>query len=150
MISLERAAQCIGRQVRVTNDPGTVGTVMAVDELDVFVKLDDLGSVRFLPKDLTWVSMLSSRLAEAIEDGENYQDAQVGYAVDLEFYTSGGDIEQLPGLGVVYSTGTSNDNGEHRPLFAVAPFIRRVQLLSITANQNIAWEIEELLGWAEL
>jgi hypothetical protein len=143
-VSLERAAQCIGRSVLHENK-NVRGVVDHVTAQDVWVKTTDGDVVPCIPAHLSWLSTLSSNLRNAIVGRESYRDAQVGYAPEV---FRDDEVQGFSNLGIVYSSSRSNDDGEDRALYAIPPTLRKVQVLSITANRDTAWEIEEVLGWA--
>jgi hypothetical protein len=145
MVTLARAAECIGR--RVTHLQQSLrGTVESVDANDVWVKTNDGDIVPCIPAHLAWVSTLSGPLADAIEMWEPYENGQIGFAPWL--WKSDDDVPPISNFGIVYSTALSNDDGQDRPLFAIPHYLRKVQVLSITANESTARDIEEVLGWA--
>lgn len=149
MVSLERAQQCLGR--RLVHDYKPIrGTVERTDANDVWVKLEGSEEViPCIPAHLTWVSTLSADLKDAITGGVPYHGVQVGYAPEVfrDDPDAGFPDMGFSNLGIVYSSASANDDGEDRALFAVAPMLRRVLPLSITANPETAFEIEEVLGW---
>lgn len=144
-VSLSRATQCPGREV-VHDHKAVRGTVVSSDMNDVWIKTPDGDIIPCIPAHLTWVSMLTAPLREAIKDWQEYDGVQVGFA---PFLWRDEDEAPFSNLGIVYSGRLANDDGMDRALYAVAPMIQKVQLLSITANPSVAWEIEELMGWAE-
>lgn len=146
MVSLARAAECIGRSVIHMQNQSVRGTVKRVDDHDVWVKTTDGDVVPCIPEHLGWVSTLSLPLADAIEMWEPYENAQIGFSPWL--WKSDADVPPFPNFGIVYSSAPSNDDGQDRPLFAIPHYLRKVQVLSITANENTARDIEEVLGWA--
>lgn len=154
MVSLERAAQCIGRKVihssRDLDGKLITGAVIGVTSYDVHVKHDDGDASLCIPANLTWESALSPSLASAILNWEPMHSAQVGFAPQV---FRDDPVQGFPDegflLGVVYSSGIANDDGQDRPLIAVAPLIRRAWPLSITVHPFLAHEIEELLEWVK-
>lgn len=146
-ISIERAAQCPNRRVRMV-DGGATGSVFTVDKRmrEVQVVMDDGSGPIYVPADdLDWVSVLSERLRYAIDNDRDWEDAQSGF--DNNLYSQGG--EEYTGLRAVYTPGTANDDDEMHVLYVIAPAIRRVYPARITAHPDGAWEIEEILGWAD-
>lgn len=146
MVSLERAAQCIGRRVKHVEGIELAGTVERVDS-DVWVRTRQDDVVPCIPENLEWVSVLPSVLAQAIDEEERYEDAQIGYAPELYDEDYAGEL--VPNVSIVYSSDLANDDNERHPLYLLAPHMRVVYLLRINANPDIAREIEELLGWAK-
>ncbi len=149
-VSLKRAEQCIGRRVVHQHKP-IRGTVAATDNHDVWVRIENSEElVPCIPEHLDWVSTLSEPIRKAILEGEPYHSAQVGYAPQVfrDDPDQGFPDEGFSNIGIVYSSALANDDGEDRALFAVAWMLRRVVTLSITANLETAWEIEEVLEWA--
>lgn len=144
-ISLERADQCLGRSVSGPQD--FKGTIIAANGETVWVRDSRSGKTALMiPDDLSWVSGLSPELANAIVENDYLDGVQVGYAPEV--FDDPYNGHSLAGFGVVFSGAISNDDGERHPLYAVAHTMRRVHLLRINANPDIAREIEELLGWA--
>lgn len=146
-ISLERAAQCIGRRVKHADGVEMTGRVVRTDELDVWVETDQGDTVPCIPENLEWVSSLPPDIIDAINNWAPFDSVQIGFAP-----MSWGEIEDdmlpFPGVGIVYSGRLANDDDLPHPLYAIAQHIRQVHLLRINANPDIAREIEELLGWA--
>lgn len=143
-VSLARAEECIGRRVLHENK-NVRGVVASTDLNDVWVKTDDGDIIPCIPAHLSWISTLSVPLRDALNNWEAYESAQVGFSPWV--WKADEVVEPFPNLGIVYSSGTANDDGMDRALYAVAPMLRKVQVLSITANPETAWEIEEVLGW---
>lgn len=153
MVSLQRAFNCPGRAVRHVTNTTVQGTVHHTTQHDVWVETDEGDVVACIPENLEWVSQLPEPLRQAIAGGYPYESAQVGYAPAVFRYGWGDadddEDEMFSNLAIVYSSGTANDDDQPRALYAIPYTLRRVQVLSITANRNVAWEIEEVLGWQE-
>jgi hypothetical protein len=146
MVSIDRAKQCIGRRV-VHEHKAVRGVVDHVTEYDVWVKTTEGDVIPCIPAHLSWVSTLSDSLALGIKYRmDQFDNSQVRGTGD--FYTDDPDNEYLPGLYVIYSPALTNDDDENHPLYVVAHHIRRVYPLRINADPDLAWEIEEVLGWA--
>jgi hypothetical protein len=144
-VSVERAAQCIGRLIQHDEPFGEVkGRVERVTQFDVWVKENDGSVTPCIPENMSWVSTLHEDLAEAIVTGDTYENAQVCYTPDYE--TAFGELAY--DLGIVYSPPISNDDDQCHSLYAVSLGTRRVHVLRYNAEPSTAWEIEELLGWA--
>lgn len=146
MVSLDRAAQCVGRRIRHVENETVKGVVARVDEHDVWVTLAGDGTIPCIPENLEWVPSLPEGLREAIVDHEEYETAQVGYA---PFLWAADNLSPLPDVSILYSSATANDDDMHHSLYGIAHGMRQVHLLRITADPNGAREIEELLGWAQ-
>lgn len=146
MVSLARAAQCIGRRVEHIDMPLMKGAVVKVDSHDVWVRLADGDEVPCIPENLEWVPSLPEGLREAIVEHEEYESAQVGYA---PFLWAADNLSPLPDVSILYSSATANDDDMHHSLYGIAHGMRQVHLLRINADPNGAREIEELLGWSQ-
>lgn len=145
VISLDRARLCVGRRAHHVDMPKVRGAVHHVDALDVHIRIDETGEVLpCMPENMVWDSTLPADLIDALETWDEWETGQCGFTP----YLWQSDRGVMPNLGVIYSTALSNDDGEDRPLFAVAPLMRAVHQLSVTANPNWLWEIEEVMGWA--
>lgn len=136
MITLERARQCIGRSVRHVDNLDVRGTVARVDNHDVWVTVGPNEVVPCMPENLDWVPMIHEKLAEAIEGGYGYEDAQIGYD-----YDDGGEI------GIIYSPGSVNDDDLDHLLIAIFPMVQKVVAMRPTTNPWSVAQIEELLGY---
>lgn len=145
-VSLERAAQCVGRSIKHLDGIDVSGTVHHVDKYDVWVDTGD-EVLPCVPENMEWKSTIHPALRSAIEEWEDYESAQIGFSPFV--WKQDDELVPFSNLGIVYSSAISNDDGNDRALFAIAPMIRRVYPLSITANTSTAFEIEELLGWAQ-
>ena len=152
MVSLNRAAQCIGRRIQHTGKPEVKGHVEKVSTHDVWIRENDGSLTPCIPENMEWVSVLSDEMWEAIEDSRHYETPQVFY--DPYLYMSESDEytdydENLPGLAVIGSSAMANDNNDNHPLFIIAAHMRRVYPVRINAAPDMAWELEERLGWVE-
>lgn len=144
-VSIERAAECIGRSVLHENK-NVRGVVDHVTAHDVWVKTTDGDVIPCIPAHLSWISTLSKPMAQAItRDWDDFDGAQVRYASEL--YVSDPDDDLLPGLGVLYTPDLANDDDRNHPLYLVARHVQRVYIVRPTALPDTAWEIEEVLGW---
>lgn len=152
MVSLARAGECIGRRIEHINMPKVKGTVDHVDKHDVWVRTSSGEVLPCIPEHLKWVSGLTAELRDGIESGYHEENAQVFYDPGVYLSEAGEDMgydEHMPGLAIVGSSATANDDGNNHPLVLIADQVRRVYPLRMTVSPDLAWEIEELLGWAE-
>ena len=152
MVSLARAAQCIGRRIRHVENLGVQGVVEKVDKHDVWVRENDGSITPCIPENMAWVSVLSDEMWEAIDEGRHYETAQVFYDPTLFMNESDENTdydEHLPGLAVIGSSATANDDNTNHPLYVIANHMRRVYPVRFNAMPDLAWELEERLGWVE-
>lgn len=138
MVSLERAAACIGRPVKHAVTPEVQGVVCKVDKRDVWVENRDGERVPCIPENLVWETTLNPKLAAAILEGKEIDLVQVGYLPPLD----------LADFGFLFSGHVANDDGKRHPLYIIAPAIQRAYRTWPTAHPWLGHEIEELLGWA--
>ena len=138
MVSMERAAACIGRPVKHAVTPEVQGVVDKVTKYDVWVKNRDGESMPCIPENLVWETALSPKLSAAILAGEELDLTQVVYIPPLS------PID----LGYLFSGSAANDDDMDHPLYLIAPAVQRAYRTWPTAHPWLGHEIEELLGWA--
>lgn len=139
MVSLARAAECIGRPVKHTTQPLVQGVVSKVDERDVWVRLErGSESLPCIPEHLEWDQRGYAPIIEALVDGVEYRDAQAWLAWD--------DYGDIFTIG---SSDTANDDDRDHVLYVGIEGLRRIHRARITADPWVAYSYEEALGWAQ-
>lgn len=137
MVSLKRAAECIGRPIHSTASPSVRGTVERVGEYDVWVKLSEFTIMPFDPTKVAWDDRVYQPVVDAIQTDTYYEDAQVVYENERE------------DVGLISSSHIANDDHRDHLLFVVLHLVQKVVVASPRANPWSAFAYEEALGWAQ-
>lgn len=136
MISAERAAECVGRLVQHDSFDAVRGVVHHVHGSEVWVDVGDNEVIPCDPSGLSWVNHLHPAIVTAIKNGEDYEDAQIGY-----------DKDPSDMFSVIYSTRIANDDGTDHALYFVLHQTKKVAPIRINANPWVPFQVEEILGW---
>lgn len=138
MVSLERAAQCIGRPVKHLH-ADVSGTVSHVSKHDVYVQLEKDGEViPCMPENLEWDQRTYEPLVHALLNKQDSNDPQAAYSHD--------ENEEI---SYIFSPYTANDDDVDHLLYVVLHMMRRVHPVRPTADPWAAYLFEEVLGWAQ-
>ena len=143
MVSLARAAECIGRPVKhadlaLYSDEGRVMAVNTEREL-VQVQFRSGDSLWIDPEELVWGGRVYEPVMLALMNHENYEDAQIVVEFDE-------DMDEYVFIG---SPPGANDDDMHHMLYVGLPMMRRVHPVRPTVDPWAAYLFEEALGWAK-
>lgn len=139
MVSLARAAQCIGRPVKHLH-ADVRGTVARVSEHDVWVQLEKDGEViPCMPENLEWDNNVFLPIIASLVTGTDYEGAQVEVTHDH-------DMNEYIFIG---SPPGANDDGNAHMLYVGMPMMGRFHPVRPTADPWAAYFFEEVSGWAQ-
>ena len=139
MVSLDRARECIGRQIRHVLATNVKGTVFRVDEHDVWVRMPSGETVNCMPEHLEWADPVFRPIIEALTNQEEYEGAQAFVRFDDE-------QNEYVFIG---SPAVANDDDLPHMLYVGFPLMGRFHPVRPTADPWAAYRFEEVMGWQQ-